>query len=374
VTSFEAAPTSDPASHRVPGSLELLAGALLVATVVLHVVAMFPTYFSGQGSLVSQPDQAALYALLAASWALALAIGLTGPHRTHLAAAMAVGIALTELGFRVSDLGDVFRYGSSTAGAGLWVMEASWVVGAAAAGVAVVAARARHARPRATGVAEPGPPSFVEPAPAEPVPAEPAAAEPHAPGPETAEADPAATQDAHERLAWAMLVVVLAAVVAGAFLPPWDHAVAVSSVTGRSVGRNLGNAFSAPWQEIVGSVLAAAALFAVPAVSTRLRDRGVAAAAAVGSLLVLATQLVAAVVQVDEPVPPAELGLSPAQAGQLGLHISMQLTGWFTLDALAAYALFAAVMIWATLRAAPEGSEGGQRGMAGWPVEAPPYA
>ncbi|HLI53672.1 MAG TPA: hypothetical protein VKU88_05055, partial [Acidimicrobiales bacterium] len=107
---------------------------------------------------------------------------------------------------------------------------------------------------------------------------------------------------------------------------------------------------------------------------TRLRDRGVAAAASVGSLLVLATQLVAAVVQVDEPVPPAELGVSPAQAGQLGLHISMQLTGWFTLDALAAYALFAAVMIWATLRAAPEESPGGQRGMAGWPLEAPPFA
>lgn len=369
--SFEASAAGDSTSHRVPGSLELLAGALLVATVVLHVVAMFPTYFSGQGSLVSQPDQAALYALLAASWALALAIGLTGPHRTHLAAAMAVGVALTELGFRVSDLGDVFRYGSSTAGAGLWVMEASWVVGAAGAGVAVVAARARHGRSRATYVAAP---DLAEPAAVEPPAVEPAAVEPPAAASETHEADPAATQDAHERLAWAMLVVVLAAVVAGAFLPPWDHAVAVSSVTGRSVARNLGNAFSAPWQEVVGSVLAAVALFAVPAAATRLRDRGVAAAASVGSLLVLATQLVAAVVQVDEPVPPAELGVSPAQAGQLGLHISMQLTGWFTLDALAAYALFAAVMIWATLRAAPEESPGGQRGMAGWPLEAPPLA
>ena len=76
-------------AHRRPSSLDLVAAILLLSTVVLHVVAMAPGYFKGSGtgqSLMDQPDQAALYALLAAAWALALAIGLAGPARTPVSA------------------------------------------------------------------------------------------------------------------------------------------------------------------------------------------------------------------------------------------------------------------------------------------------
>ena len=447
------------AAHRRPAPLELIAAGLLAATVVLHVVAMMPAYFAGTGansSLVSQPDQAALYAVLAASWALALVIGFTGPHRTPVAAALAAGVAAAELGFRVADLGDVFRYGTSTVGAGLWLMEAAWVVGAAAAVLALLAVRRRHGAPRPreatpdpgsaggpadrqidwtapthrSGAAEPPANPYDEPVGGHPFPSEPqppgnatgpesrteqqppgegavpapdpdptvtapvpaggsdatttlpvgdptgvwdpaaasaAAASPVGPG-EPPAASPAPgsgppgsaqpDQDAHERAAWTMLVIVLALLVAGAFLPAWDHAVAYSPVTGQGLTRSLGNAFSGPWQQVVGTVLAAVAMAAVPIVAIRLRNRAAGAAAVCGALLVLGSQLTAAVIQVDQPVSPAQIGLSNGAAARLGLQLALKLTGWFTVDALAAFALFAAVMVWATLRVDHENSPG----------------
>lgn len=365
----------DAADGRRPGALDVGAAILLVATVVLHVVAMMPTYFVGSGSLTSQADQAALYSVLAAAWALALGVGLTGPHRTPVAAALAAGVAAAELGFRVADVGDAIRYGTSTVGAGLWLMTAAWAVGAAAAVLAVLAARSRHAG-AAAPAAEPAfdrvadvdwsapvtSAAAANPyAPGEPVITESAAALPSAGGPATAPLPsivPEADEDPHERLAWTVLVLVLAAATAGAFLPAWDHAVASSPSTGQTVTRSLGNAFSGPWQQVTGTVLAAVAILAVPAVAVRLRRKAIGAAAVAGSLLVLASQLVAAVVQVDEPVPASDFGLSTPQARELGLSLSLKLTGWFTIDALAAYALFAAVMVWATLRVVQQNSPG----------------
>jgi hypothetical protein len=345
---------------RRPGALDFVAALLLLATVVLHVAAMAPTYFAGTGSLMSQPDQAALYSVLAASWALALGIGLTGPHRTPVAAAIAVGVAVTELGFRAADLGDALRFGTGTVGSGLWLMEVAWVVGAAAAVAAVLAARSRHA-PKAPALAEPPSPSELEidwtvPATLEGDPVA-AATDPQVVTP-AGSILPDTDEDPHERLAWTLLVAVLAAVVAGAFLPAWDHAVAVSTSTGQSVTRSLGNAFSGPWQQVVGTVVVAVVLLTVPVVAIRLRRKAVGAGLVIGVLLVLTSQLVSAVVQVDEAVPPSDFGINSSQAHSLGLSLSLQLTGWFTVDALAAYALFAAVMVWATLRFDHESSPG----------------
>lgn len=431
------------AAHRRPAPLELLAAGLLVVTVVLHVVAMVPAYFvasGGNSSLVSQPDQAALYAVLAASWALALAIGFTGPHRTPVAAALAAGVAATELGFRVADLGDALRYGTSLVGAGLWLMEAAWVVGAAGAVIAVVAVRHRHgaagrlAAPHETARSAAFPAGTAEwqtdgTAPTAFAPGRESGGEAHGEMPVNPYADPTSAgmaeplqasaplqggrsdqsspvgeaptasdssaamsvsgnslsgtqpahqpgtgEDSHERAAWTMLVVVLALLVAGAFLPAWDHAVAYSPVTGQGINRSLGNAFSGPWQQVIGTVLAAVAMAAVPAVAVRLRNRVAGAAAVCGSLLVLGSQLTAAVVQVDQPVSPAQVGLSGGEAARLGLQLALKLTGWFTVDALAAYALFAAVLVWATLRAPHENSPGSRPSAPDFRNDAIPWA
>ena len=109
-----------------------------------------------------------------------------------------------------------------------------------------------------------------------------------------------------------MLVALLALITAGAFLPAWDHYVGVTT-TGRSISFNLGNAFTGPWPVVIGNVLVALALVAVPILATRLRDRAVAAAVVAGSLIVLAAQFTTAIVQVDQPVPPSVAGLTPSQ-------------------------------------------------------------
>lgn len=443
-------------ANRRPGPLDFTAGALLVAAVALHVVALFPDYFVNNGSLAGQPDQATQYAVLAGAWALALFIGLLGPHRLPAAAALAMGVAAGELGFRLFDLGYAFLHGATAVGAGLWIMEAGWVAGAAAAvfASAAVRARVRLAGAPAVPPGEAVPPTSLSvpdmnidwaalpepatpnpysemaypevgthpprsPAPAaqtastfpvpelsDPVsepPPDPTAAVPASdptagiPAPEPTAAipsDPTALvavapgapsrrrrpdrpltdEEAHERMAWTALVVVLSLIVAGAFLPAWDHFVVYSSVSGQSVTHDSGNVFNYPWQEIIGNVLVAVALVAIPVLGIRLRDKAVGAALAIGSLLPLAAQLVGAVVQVDEPVPLSDLGLSPSQADQLGIQVGLRLTGWYTLEALAVYALFAAVMVWATLRLVHEGSSHANRANPEFRRQAIPWA
>jgi hypothetical protein len=317
----------------------LTAAGLLQGTVVLHVVAMLPHYFAGagQGSLASQPDQAALYAVLAAGWAAALGIGLTGPARAGVGAGMAAGLAVTEFGFRLSDLGQVLRYGSGQAQAGLWLMTAAWAVGAAGAAVAVVAAQ-RRARLSVAGAV----PSVAGELAVPDVTAASSARDHTGVAPPPAPSEP---RPARYGVGPAVVVAVLALITAGAFLPAWDHYVGVATTTGRSFSFNLGNAFQVPWQMMLGTVCAAVALAAVPIVVVRMRARAIGAAAVAGSLIVLAAQFASAVVQVDQVVPPSIAGLNATRANQLGLQMHLTLTGWFTFDLLAAFCLFVAVMV-----------------------------
>jgi hypothetical protein len=93
----------------------------------------------------------------------------------------------------------------------------------------------------------------------------------------------------------------------------------------------------------------------------------VGAALVVGALIVLGTQFSSAVVQVDQAVPPSVAGLSASQATQLGLQLHMSLTGWFTFDVLAAFALFVAAMVLGHARA-PNHAGSAQASSAGtWP-------
>lgn len=311
--------------RRHPSTLELAAGALLASTVVLHVVAMFPTYFAGDSpqSIASQPDQAALYGVVAFIWALALGFGLSSPGRVRAAAGIAIGAAAAEAGYRLSDVGEVFRYGTSQAGAGLWLMIAAWFVGAAGA---VVAALAVHRATR-SGQA----PAGVQ------------AERPPLPKPVIV-----------------IAVALLSLASAGLFLPAWDHYSGASSVTGRSFSFNLGDAFALPWQIVTGNVLAAVAIAIVPILAALWiwRDRQLSAGATAGVLGMLAAQFVAAVAQVDQAVPPSIAGITPAQAHQLGLSIGLNLTGWFLADVLIAFALFALTMAVATARPVQENSAG----------------
>ncbi|HVA75332.1 MAG TPA: hypothetical protein VNF71_12290 [Acidimicrobiales bacterium] len=309
--------------RRHPSALELAAGALLASTVVLHVVAMFPNYFAGDSpqSIASQADQVALYGVVAGVWALALGFGLSSPARVRAAAGIAIGAAAAEAGFRLSDLGEVFRYGTSQAGAGMWLMVAAWFVGAAGAIVAAIAVR----RSTRAGHAPAGVPAERPPVP---------------------------------RAAAVVGVAVLSLATAGLFLPAWDHYEGASTVTGRGFSFNLGDAFALPWQVVTGNVLSAVAIALVPILAALWiwRDRHLSAGATAGVLGMLAAQFVAAVAQVDQAVPPSIAGISPAQANQLGLTIGLKLTGWFLGDVLLAFALFTLTMALATARPVQENS------------------
>jgi hypothetical protein len=116
---------------------------------------------------------------------------------------------------------------------------------------------------------------------------------------------------------------------------------------------NLGNGLSGPWQIVLGNVIVVAALFVLPVVAIRMRRRRVGAAIVAGSLLILAAELASAVVQVDQPVSAASVGLDEGTARQLGVVITATLTGWFAFEAIAALVLLATILFWATARVDP---------------------
>ncbi|MGH9059068.1 MAG: hypothetical protein ACRDZY_06075, partial [Acidimicrobiales bacterium] len=136
--------TEVPVAARSRPDWSLFALAVIGAALVLHVVGMFPAYFSTPGrSLAAQPDQATLYGVVAGSWFLVLLVLFGATFRqelARLAAAAAVGVAAGEVGFRIADVGQALRSGTG-AGVGLWLECAAWVVGAGGAALAVVAAR-----------------------------------------------------------------------------------------------------------------------------------------------------------------------------------------------------------------------------------------
>ena len=428
---------------------------------------MFPHYFGGpgEGSVWSQPDQAALFSVLTAGWALALGLVLAGPARARLGAGVAVGLAVTELGFRLTDVGEVLRFGGAQAAIGMWLMTGAWLVGAAGAVVAVLAVRRRAGRGRQwrpsrsvvdrrdrgcrrSGRDDDGRSPCVGSGSAVgararsamggsmgsasrddctggtrsrrhwirrwrrptwsrrhhlPTPARrsslPAAAgstglpvrrsmrragptAPRLPAPVDAtagmpvDATAAVPLSSHRRRSRGHHAACRSAATApsesgphGAVRCRPDHpgggprpgdcrrlSAGVGPLrrsghhTGRSLGFSLGNAFSGPWPVVIGNVVVAAGAGrgagpGQPAArpEDRRRHRGG-----------LPDRAGVAVHLGDRagrpPRFPSVAGLTPAQSDQLGLQLHLSLTGWFTLDVLAAYALFAAVMVIGYLR------------------------
>jgi hypothetical protein len=297
----------------------LAAGALILGCIVLHLAAITQTYFKGEGTLGSQPDQVVLYSVLAAGWVAVLVISLLGRHRLTIGAALAVGLAATELGFRVSDLGSAISAGISEAGSGLWMVTVAWVLGALGTLLLVVAARS--------------------------------------PAGETGGNAGEPADGRYDRTAgWITGVGVLGLAAAALYLPPWDHYVLTATVSGEIRKVNLGNGLSGPWSVVLGNLIVVGAIFVAALVAVLLRQRRVGAALVVGSLVALGSQMASAVVQVDQPVPPAAVGLSAGTARELGVVINVSLTSWFALDALSALVLLATVTIWAVARAVRNGT------------------
>jgi len=155
-----------------------------------------------------------------------------------------------------------------------------------------------------------------------------------------------------ERQPRAVLTTAAAFLAAAAFLPSWDRFSAVSTVTAHSASFTAGNAFSQPGAVMAGDLVVALAIVVLPVAGVLWEPARVGAWATAGVLLALASQLVSALVQVSQGISPAlssslmhSFGVTSAEAQSLGVHFSVSLTNWWTVD-VAATVVLAALVIW----------------------------
>jgi len=286
----------------------VLATLTLGAAVGLGVASMFPAYLSGL-SIASQPDLVAAHAIPLAGWlAAAVLVATARRGARQLGGLVGVGIGVVELGFLLSDAGTVFSGGGHLGGAGLVLATLEWLLATGAC--ALVVARSgtltidRPLRRRRLGN-------------------------------ETGASRPRV--DRHSRTTgW--VAAAAAVVAAGLYAPPWDRLVVDLTAVGRTTVVTAGNAFANPAPVVVGNVVVIACLAALPLAALVLHPRRLGGALLAGGVVAAASQVVSALVQWREPVPPSEFGLSAQAATASGLQASTGFTPMF-------YGFVAAVLV-----------------------------
>jgi hypothetical protein len=258
----------------------VLAAALLAVGVIVGVVGLFPAYLSGV-SLAQQADQLVPHLIYLAAWAASGVLLFLGGTRRRIGALLAVGVSAVTLGFFFADAGTAIADGSSVMGAGLVLALIGWACCAAGSAVAL------FARP-AGGFGRP-----------------------------------------HSDDMGPVVMLVLAAIgTAAAFAPSWDS-FTLRNAAGVSQTITEGNAFSNPAPVIAGDVLVMIAVVAVVAAAALWRPLRLGAALLAGAIIPMAAQAISAFVQTSQTVSPAQFGISPGQATQIGLTISSGLTSVF---------------------------------------------
>lgn len=276
-----------PRAASAPGG-PAIAAALLGAGVALGVAGLFPAYLDG-ASLASQPFQLVAHVIYLAAWTASAALILAGGARRQAGALLGTGVSAVTSGLFLADLGTVIAGGAHLAGAGLALSLAGWLCCAAgsAAGLLVdrdgalsTARPAVLARPRGPGI-----------------------------GP-------------------AVLLVLAGLGAAAAFAPSWDsYTLRIAAGQARYI--TAGNAFANPAPVIAGDVVVMIALAAAVVVAALWRPARQGAALLAGAIIPMAAQAISALVQVGEGTSPAQFGISPAQASQLGLTVSSGVTPAF---------------------------------------------
>jgi hypothetical protein len=267
------------------------AGALLLLSAGVHIAAMFPAYTGNPPvSVASTPYELAEYICLAVGWLVA---GILVLSRVSVrgGVALGAGIAAVELGFLITDLaGSVQASGRGTAG--LWLAFAALALGGAGVllGASVLPTGGPRLRP------------FDQ------------------------------TLDA--RAVMTVLVAVLAVV---AFLPSWDKYEVINSA-GHTTTVSLGNAFAQPAGIMAGELVAALAIGIISVVGAFWAPLSVGAWMMAGVVVALASQLISAAVQVNQPAS-LTIGGEPA---------TVSLTWFWALDVAAAVAL-AGLALWSGL-------------------------
>jgi hypothetical protein len=264
----------------------IYAAVLLAAGVILGIASLFPAYLDGQ-SLAQQPANLVPHVIYLAAWCLSAGLILLGGARLRMGALLGTGLSVVTFGLFFADAATAIA-GGSQAGAGLVLGLLGWL--ACAAG-SVVAFRLRPAgtsgRSGALGRRLRG-----------------------------SDAGPLG------------LLVLAGLGTAVAFAPSWDSYV-LRTASGETQSLTAGNAFANPGLVIAGDVAVMVAVAVVVIAAALWRPMRHGAVLLAGAIIPMAAQAISALIQVGEPVSPSQLGISPAQASQLGLTISSGLTPVF---------------------------------------------
>jgi hypothetical protein len=267
-----------------PGSAA--AALLLAGGVALGVAGLFPAYLDG-AALAGQPYQLVAHAIYLAAWAGAAVLILAGGAGRRAGALLAAGTSAVTFGLFFADLGTVIAGGAHLGGAGLVLGLLGWLACAAGSVTALLAADARDSgrqaglgRPRGTGAGA------------------------------------------------AVLLVLAGLGAAAAFAPSWDS-FTLRTAAGQAQYLTAGNAFHNPAPVIAGDVVVMVALAAVVIAAAAWRPARHGAALLAGATIPMAAQGISAIVQAGQGASPQQFGISPAEAGRLGLTISSGLTPAF---------------------------------------------
>jgi hypothetical protein len=274
-----------PAIGSGAGPGAMFTALLLAVGVALGVAGLFPDYLGGT-SLTQQPANLVPHVIYLATWTLSAGLIALGT-RQRIGALLATGLSIVTFGLFFTDAGTVIAGGAHLAGAGLVLGLLGWVFCAAGSAVAFrlrSGGATRQAgplgRPRGLGV-----------------------------GP--------------------LLMLVLAGLGAAvAFAPSWDS-FTLRTAAGQTQSLTAGNAFANPGPVIAGDLAVMFAFAAVVVAAALWRPLRYGAFLLAGAIIPMAAQAISALVQVGKPAAPAQFGISPGQASQLGLTISSGLTPVF---------------------------------------------
>lgn len=265
------------------------AAALLGAGVAVGVAGLFPGYLGGS-SLASQAWQLIPHVIYLAVWTVSAVLILLGGTRGRIGALLAAGLSAVTFGLYAADGAMAVTGGGSAGGAGLVLALVGWLACAAGSAVAMLAGR------RGAG---------------------------SQPGRQGTLARPRGSE-----LGPAVMLVLAGLGAAAAFAPAWDS-FTLRTAAGQSQTLTAGNVFANPGLVIAGDVAVMAALAAAVIVAAFWRPVRHGAALLAGAVIPMAALAVSALVQVGVTPSPAQFGITPAQASQLGLTISAGVTPAF---------------------------------------------
>jgi len=299
---------SQPAVPVASRGSSIGAAGLLGAGVACGIAGLFPAYLSG-ASVASDPANLVPHVIYLATWLASGLLVVAGGTWRRVGALLGLGTSIVTFGYFFADLGTVLSGGAGPLGSGLALGLIGWLLctaGAALAAWPPGLAGAPRWRPAPRG-----------------------------------------------RLAVTLAVTtLLAAGAAIAFAPPWDS-YTLRTPTQLIQTVTAGNIFSNPGLVIFGNVAVMVALVAVAAAAALWQPARLGAAVLAGALIPMVAQAISALIQAGQGVSPAQFGISPSRAAQLGLTINSGLTPAFWIYFALVTAL-AGMCAWMLIQARPQ--------------------